>query len=259
MGKFGIRTAGARQGESGRVQRRNQRQEIAEAGEEAEEEGMTLAACVTTHNEAETIGALVLGLQTLGLAAYVIDAGSTDGTGFIARQCGAYVEEHERIPIATGLLRGFDVALADGNSLIVQMDAGGSHDLADLPFLVSALASHDLALGSRFIPGSQYIGPLWRKVGSRLATAMCNQRLRTRFSDFTSGYRAFRAVALDKLEVELLKDKRLANGHFFQAQVLAHAWKMGLRVAEVPITYRAGRSSLSPGVAWEAVRGWARL
>ena len=220
---------------------------------------MTLAACITTCNEAESIGALVLGLRALGLGVYVTDAGSEDGTPFIARQCGAYVEELTRIPISTGLLRAWDVALADGNSLIVQIDAGGSHDIADLPFLVSALASHDMVCGSRFLKGSQYIGPLWRKAGSRLATAMCNAKTGGRFSDWTSGYRAFRAVALDKLEVDLLEDKHLAQGHFFQAQVLAHAWKMGLRIAEVPIAYHAGRSSLSPSVAWEAVRGWARL
>lgn len=218
-----------------------------------------IAACITTRNEAESIGDLVRGLRALGCAPYVIDAGSTDGTAGVARQAGAYVEDFGPVPIAIGLLGSWGVALADGNDLIVQLDAGGSHDLADLPFLVSALASHDMVCGSRFLEESQYIGPLWRKAGSRLATMMCNLRVGGRFSDWTSGYRAFRAVALEKLYGAMLNDKHLALGHFFQAQVLRHAMRLGLRVAEVPITYHAGRSSLSPSVACEALRGWGRL
>jgi hypothetical protein len=47
--------------------------------------------------------------------------------------------------------------------------------------------------------------------------------------------------------------------HSWQIEVLAAAARAGLRVSEVPIVYRAGRSSFNRRVAGDAFGVWRRL
>jgi len=47
--------------------------------------------------------------------------------------------------------------------------------------------------------------------------------------------------------------------HGWQIDVLGQAIKMGYTVLEVPVSYRAGRSSFRLSTALEAVGAWRRL
>jgi dolichol-phosphate mannosyltransferase len=131
------------------------------------------------------------------------------------------------------------------------MDAGGSHDVVDAPGLLHALdAGADVVLGSRFIRGSAYAGgPWWRPWASRAMGVACWGLTGARFSDWSSGYRAFSADAATRLS----RCSTMATMHGWQLEVLAWAVSLGLVATEVPITYRAGRSSMSPKVAREAL------
>jgi hypothetical protein len=90
---------------------------------------------------------------------------------------------------------------------------------------------------------------------SRIASAMCNRKTGLGFTDWTSGYRTYTKEALSIL----LDQAYDAEMHGWQIEVLYHAWKSGLSISEVPITYRAGRSSFNLGVALEAFRVWRNL
>jgi dolichol-phosphate mannosyltransferase len=70
--------------------------------------------------------------------------------------------------------------------------------------------------------------------------------------DSTSGFRLFRRKALEKLQLERLK----VNGYAFQFVSAAMAIREGLKVVEVPITFRErkfGRSKMSWRIIAEAV------
>jgi len=219
-----------------------------------------LACVITTRNEAPSIGGLVRRLTDMGIWAWVIDDNSTDGTGLVAAQYGAHIATQQvGRGISGGLMQGWNAALAWGADLIIQMDAGGSHSPEDVPFLVAAVVTHDVAIGSRFLAGSTYIGPCWRSLGSRIATVVYNVKTGGRFSDVTSGFRAYRAEALDAILNMALEEKHLAAMHGFQLQVLHYARRLRLHIAEVPIAYKSGRSSLSRQVALEALGVWWRL
>jgi glycosyltransferase involved in cell wall biosynthesis len=214
-----------------------------------------IGAVITTYNEAETIGPLVREFTDYGAWAIVVDDHSTDGTPQIAADAGAMVTQTDkRLGIGPCLQAAWRLALEAGWGKVLQIDAGGSHDPNEAGRLLAALDTADMVIGSRFVPGAHYIGGPWHRPHlSRLAAAMCRFALPgTPFRDWTSGYRAFRADALR----QLLTHNYQARMHGFQVETLAYAWADGLRIAEVPITYTAGRSSFNRRVAWEAFQVW---
>lgn len=213
---------------------------------------------ITTRNEAETIGQLVSALVARDFWTLVVDAESTDGTAKIAGDCGAAVCDIGRQPIGPSLAWGLQIALDSGCTRIAQMDAGGSHDPADLNRLLYAQTMHeyDLVIGSRFTAGSRYVGNPKRALLSRAAAAACNwAQPGASHSDWTSGYRLWFHHGLRMA----LDEGTTAAMHGWQIEMLANAGRLGLRIAEVPITYRAGRSSFNRAVAREAFGVWKRL
>lgn len=213
-------------------------------------------AVITTYNEADTIGDLIESLYLAGTEHVVVeDGGSTDETVaecVVAEARVSYTFENR--PIAECLLDTWRTALDMGADRIVQIDAGGSHAVADLETLLASTA--DLVIGSRFVTGSRYEGNPKRAVMSRIAAAACNLALPGAcWHDWTSGYRVFSRAAAEYL----VQQKYEAKQHGFQIEVLAHAARAGFRIEEVPITYIAGRSSFNRKVAREAFGVWWRL
>lgn len=217
----------------------------------------TELAITTTVNEAVSIAGLVGSLRRLGLAVLVIDAGSTDNTAALAESAGALVLRVPRIPIRDALMAGWEMALRGGYGHIVQIDAGGSHWAGDAERLLAAVhrCGCDLAVGSRFVPGAVYHGRPRRREMSRLAAAACRAKTGAYLTDWTSGFRAFRSGALRLLVGKTYR----ATMHGWQIEVLAQALRHDMTIGEVPITYRAGRSSFDWQVAREAFGTWARL
>lgn len=208
-----------------------------------------VVAVITARNEADNIGRLVKELVANPYldVVYVMDDGSTDATCQLARKNGAVVFAHEASRgIRDSLLELWRNAVSAGATLIVQLDAGGSHQPEQVTRLITKAVQFDvdILVGSRFIPGGLYVsGHWWRKLGSRIFGALCRLCLPgTHVRDWTSGYRVFSRKAL-----LTLKDRTyLTSGHTWQAEVLGHAFEAGLSVREAPITYVAGRSSMKP-------------
>lgn len=211
-------------------------------------------AVVTTLNEEQTIGGLVGSLRARQLQVVVVDDASTDDTALLALRAGAVViETVQRVGIGPALMMGWREALRREATRVVQIDAGGSHVAADAAVMLACQEQYnaDLVIGSRFLSGSQYVvgtGNPWRPRLSRAAALACNLAVGAQFSDWTSGYRVFTAAALRVLK----NTYYTAKMHGWQIEVLARANAAGLRIAECPICYTAGRSSFDWRVAHEA-------
>jgi dolichol-phosphate mannosyltransferase len=189
----------------------------------------------------------------------VVDDGSPDGTGAIAKRVGAelgVVEVLHRAGkdgLGRAYLAGFAHALANGAQVVCEMDADLSHDPERLPALLAAVAHADVVLGSRYVPGGGVAdwGPLRRfvsRAGCRYARAI----LGLAQHDLTGGYKAIRREVLEAIELESVR----SQGYVFQIEITYRAVLAGFRVAETPIVFRdrtAGDSKMSARIALEAM------
>jgi glycosyltransferase involved in cell wall biosynthesis len=166
----------------------------------------------------------------------VVDDGSTDTTAEVARKAGALSAE---LPFTLGVggavRTGLRYADRRGYGRAVVVDADGQHDLADTRSLLEALdRGADVALGSRFATGTdQYPVGRIRRQAMRLLALIVHVLTGERYSDVTSGFRAFDQPAIELLArqypVEYLADT---------VEALLIVRYAGLRVDEVPVTMR---------------------
>lgn len=194
-------------------------------------------AVITALNEAGTIAELVYQLKQRGFAVCVVNDGSTDDTGIVAELAGAYVIHHGKPHgIGKSLVEAWRYAISAGWEYTVQIDAGGSHDVNDIPRFQNV----DVLIGSRFREFASYSGgSKWRRVGSKLAAKLLRFATHEKFTDWTSGYRVFSRKALQSL----VNIHYMTNMHTWQIEVLHEATERGLSVSEFPIHYKASNST----------------
>ncbi|MDX6645126.1 MAG: hypothetical protein QOK40_853 [Miltoncostaeaceae bacterium] len=201
-----------------------------------------VAVVIPARDEEPTIAAVVLGARAAlpGAPVLVVDDGSRDGTGGAASAAGARVITLAPAAGYAGALRaGYRAALAGGARAVLQLDADGQHDPADLPALLAALAHHDLVLGSRFLgAGAPYRVPVGRRAGIAACRWMAAHVGGLRLTDPTSGYRALRADVAARLAAEGFPRD------LTESSLLIALHRGGVRVGEVPARMRApsGRS-----------------
>ncbi|MES2094979.1 MAG: polyprenol monophosphomannose synthase [Actinomycetota bacterium] len=215
-----------------------------------------------TFNEIESLEA-VLGRirQSLPQAdVVVVDDSSPDGTGRLADRLAA-VDPGLAVlhrPFKDGLgrayLAGFAHALDRGYRYVVEIDADGSHDPADLPAMLDlATAGADLVIGSRWTRGGSVRNWPWiRQAVSRAGNAYSRAVLRSSIRDITAGFRVYRAASLRSLDLHTVS----SQGYCFQVELAWRAERAGMRLVEHPIVFTeraAGRSKMHPGIVVEAL------
>jgi dolichol-phosphate mannosyltransferase len=216
---------------------------------------MPPAVVVPTFNEAENIGPLIVAIRMHLPDAHilVVDDASPDGTADRAEAAGATVLRRVGTRgLGPAYREGFARVLAEGWDPILQMDADLSHDPADLPRLVRALAAADLVLGSRWTEGGGTVAwGLGRRTLSRFGSAYARGWLGLPQQDLTGGFKAWRAATLAAVGPATLH----ADGYAFQVEATWRAHALGARIVEVPIVFterRAGASKMSGRIAIEA-------
>ncbi len=135
----------------------------------------------------------------------------------------------------------------------MEMDADGSHAPEQLPSLLSALDSADLALGSRWISGGSVENwPKSREILSRCGNLYTRVVLGISLRDATGGYRAYRRAVLEEVRYEEVA----SQGYCFQVELAWRVVRAGFRVVEVPIRFaerERGESKMSGSIVREAL------
>lgn len=198
----------------------------------------------------------------------VVDDHSVDGTGVLAdtmaRDRSRLEVMHRSGPPGLGpaYCAGFAHALTvPGITHVAQMDADLSHRPGDLPRLLAAARSHDLVLGSRYVPGGGVEG--WaahRRLLSRLGNRYVRMVLPevAHLTDLTGGLKVWRRDALQRVDLSAVRSR----GYAFQVEMTVAAVRAGCTVGEVPIRFpdrTAGRSKLDASICGEAAQGVWRL
>jgi len=202
-----------------------------------------LLVLIPAFNEEDSIGALLDEVKAVGVDGdvRVIDDGSSDRTGAIARAAGATVVSHaENRGYGAALVSGYVHALAHGYETVVQLDGDGQHDPAQVAALLGALAADgaDMVVGSRMLSGGGHSTSLPRQLGIYFF-AWLGRRLTARpITDPLSGFWAMKRRALEFLARNIPDDYPDLN-------VLVALHRNEIRVLEVPVVMRARRAGQS--------------
>lgn len=222
---------------------------------------MTALVCIPTYDEAPTIRRIVERTLAAVPDAHVLiaDDASPDGTGAIA---DGLARADDRVHVlhragkqglGAAYLAAFAWGMTRGYDVLVEMDADGSHRPEQLPQLLAALDTHDIAIGSRWVPGGSVEGwPASRRLISRAGSLYARLALGIDEHDATSGFRAYRADAIRAIGPETIA----SEGYSFQIELLWKAVLGGLRIAEVPIAFtdrELGQSKMSTRIVVEAI------
>ncbi len=190
----------------------------------------------------------VLNKLESGKVYFVVDKVSKDNTlelcQLLSKQDARFVTiwAPENRNVVDAYLAGYKAAYENGHALIIEMDAGLSHDPRALPMFLRVLnEGNECAFGSRFINGGSTADSAWgRWLLSKGGTLLSNWLLGTRMKDMTSGFQGFHRNI-----VKLFLDYPLkSTAHFYQTELRYLLRKK--RYMEVPIHYRAPSASVSP-------------
>jgi len=207
-------------------------------------------------NEEKTIEACIrkakAGFERAGLGGEVIvvDNGSTDASVEISRREGARVLFETRKGYGSALRRGIDEAYG---KYIIMGDGDDTYDFSIADKFVAPLRQgYDLVMGSRFkgeiLPGAMS----WshRYVGNPILSGILRLFFGGAVSDSHCGLRGFTKESYEKMNLH-------TTGMEFASEMVIHALKKKLKIAEIPITYypRKGESKLSSlRDAWRHMR-----
>jgi len=224
-----------------------------------------VAVVVPAYNEEDNIGAVlpripssVCGVET---AVLVVDDGSRDRTGDVARAHGAAVARHVINRGGGAALRTGYRLMSDSQSLVVvTLDADGQHLPEEMSRLVRPVLDGDVdvAHGSRVL-GHAEPNHYAREMGIVFFNRMVSFITRTKVSDCSNGYRAVRTSVLPQLV--------LRQEQFHTSEFMIEAIKRGVPAKEIPITVtkRLHGHSKKPaviryglGFANAIVRTWLR-
>ncbi|AHD19937.1 polyprenol monophosphomannose synthase [Rhodococcus pyridinivorans] len=231
------------------------------AGNDSAPSARTLV-IIPTYNERENLGRIITRLHAAlpHTHVLVVDDGSPDGTGDLADDLAAADERiavlhrTEKNGLGAAYIAGFRWGLEHGYTVLVEMDADGSHAPEQLHLLLEKVdAGADLVLGSRYVPGGTVVNWPWhREVLSRGGNIYSRLALGVSIQDITGGYRAYRREVLEKLDLDAIA----SHGYCFQVDLAWRTLQAGFTVAEVPITFterEIGESKMNGNIVQEAL------
>lgn len=199
-----------------------------------------------------TVLSRVLDQLGSGTVYMVVDKVSRDRTLELCNEQSARDNRYQTIwapenrNLVDAYLRGFREAYNNGHEVIIEMDAGLSHDPRAISMFLRVLyEGNECAFGSRYINGGSLSdSPFKRRFLSHVGSLLATVLLGTRLKDMTSGFQGFHASVVAKLLDYPLRSK----AHFYQTEVRYLLRKH--RYMEVPIHYQAP----SPRVSQNAIK-----
>jgi polyprenyl-phospho-N-acetylgalactosaminyl synthase len=186
---------------------------------------------IPAYKETATIGGVVSTLRALGYAnVCVVNDGSPDETGELARRAGAHVLDHiVNLGQGAALQTGISYALANGAAYVCTFDADGQHQPRAVRDLLDALACSgaDVALGSRFLGDAGRV-PGSRRLLLKAALLFTRAHAHVRVTDTHNGLRVLTRRAAQLIRIE---QPQMAHA----SEILQKLGAAGLRYVEVPV------------------------
>ena len=212
-------------------------------------EEFSVSVVIPVFNEELTIGDIVARTRStleqfkLPYEVLVIDDGSVDRSAEISQASEAVVLREAHQGKGHALRLGFERAKGD---VIVTLDSDGSHQPEEIPLILRSMMENkvDFVIGSRFFDTDVNNAkiPDLNRIGNRMFSDLIRLFTGVKISDSQSGFRAIRSSVIKKMRLN-------SRGYEVESEMLVKALKMGVRVAEIPISFEqrtVGKSRLDP-------------
>ncbi|MBU1726181.1 MAG: glycosyltransferase family 2 protein [Candidatus Omnitrophica bacterium] len=193
-----------------------------------------LSVIVPVFNEAKTVSEILDKIQSVDInkEIIVVDDGSSDETAKILRD----VKLADLKVIHHSFNRGKGAAVltginnASGDFIVIQ-DADLEYDPNDYSKLMAAMKEEnaDIVLGARFT--ERYHGMFIPKVGNRVLTSIFNILFNSNLNDSFTCYKLFKRSTIQGFNLK-------SQSFNIEIEILAKALKRGLKIKEVPISYK---------------------
>lgn len=200
---------------------------------------------IPAYNEEQRISRVIKECYEFSDKVIVIDDGSSDATSYVASETGALVVKHKRnsgkgsaIRTAISVLKNFPA------KVVVLIDADGQDNPVFIPKLVEPVlrGKADLVIGSRFTSGGLAGVPKHKIIGNRILTFFTNlfSGFSYRLKESQCGYRAIKRDIFLDLNLR-------GNGFEVDSEILLEAFKLKLRILEVPIKDKVVLEAIEKG------------
>lgn len=187
-----------------------------------------MSVVIPTLNEEKNIAWVLERMPRIVDEVVLVDGHSSDRTVEVARAIRPDIVVLTQHCRGKGDAARVAFAAASGD-LIVMIDADGSMDPAEIHRFVTPLMNgYDFVKGSRFLAGggSTDLTAL-RRTGNQMLVRLTNSFFLVRFTDLCYGFCSFRRSCLPALALT-------AHGFEIETELVVHALKANLRIAEVP-------------------------
>ncbi len=189
-----------------------------------------VAVLIPAYNAARTLEPVVKAAREVNDNVVVIDDGSRDGTGDVAKRAGATTVLTHEVNRGKGaaLKTGFKWACSQDLDGVITLDADGQHLPREIPKFLDCFAKTggDLIIGGR----SHLFGQMLprRRMANRFSAWTIAMASGAKITDSQSGYRFY--------STRLLRDLRLrSDGFAMESEVIVRAGRRGFKVLTTPI------------------------
>jgi glycosyltransferase involved in cell wall biosynthesis len=203
---------------------------------------MKTCVVIPTYNESRAIGELVRQIRQQNLEAVVMDDGSQDNTGQMAKDNGATVLRNEiNQGKGASLIKGFDYALKNDFDAVITMDGDGQHLTEEIPYFIRLATYSDsgIFIGNRMSKRKNmpWVRVLTNKFMSWLISSVARQKI----PDTQCGFRLIKRAVLEKLKLKTRKYET-------ESEIIIKASRLGFKIDSVPIKtiYSGEKSQINP-------------
>jgi glycosyltransferase involved in cell wall biosynthesis len=184
---------------------------------------------IPAKNAEQTVGKVVSDCRRILPQIVVVDDGSSDRTGEVARSAGAHVIRH---PVnrrkGAALKTAFAYALEQGYTAVITLDADGQHLPAEIPKLMEARerTGADLLIGSRAHLFAEMLPR--RRRANRFSARAVGFAAGAPVDDAQSGFRIYSERLLKTI-------KGRSDGFDYENEIIVRAGRAGLKIVMVPV------------------------
>ena len=184
------------------------------------------------YNQGDTTREIVLEAQQFHVDILVIDDGSTDNTKEVLTTLKDIHKIYHKQNLGYGqtLIDSFHFGIENGFDYLITMDSDGQHLPAEIPFFLEEAHNWDIVSGSRYLNslnGKDNAPPDRYEINKEI-TSTLNRITNLKITDSFCGFKAYNVDSLKKLKLN-------EPGYGMPLEVWLQAWKLGLKIKEIPV------------------------